>query len=126
MAGAYLEMILTGKDVEIITAPWTLFEPTPNSKVLASAVLDTFGTIFYLDPPAKHADVVKLMQAAGRTHPSGRYGFLTSDGRFLSRALARLVAVQAGQLISDPVKLAADPNLLRKVRSRLLLSSALW
>ena len=49
--------------------------------------------------PGRHHNVIRKMVEAGRPKPiSGKQGFVLSDGRFVGREEARVVAFEAGQL----------------------------
>jgi hypothetical protein len=69
--------------------------------VVAAAIkrIDT-GTVYTLDPPARHADVIRKMVSEGvaAIRPEAEQGFLLSDGRFARRRAAEHVAREAGQL----------------------------
>jgi len=68
--------------------------------VIASAIYDKSGFVFHVDPPGRHEDVIRHMLKIGKLTPScGIRGFLLSDGKFVSREEARVVAASAGQLL---------------------------
>jgi hypothetical protein len=72
--------------------------------VVAAAIkrIDT-GTVYTLEPPARHADVILKMAREGVSAltPDAEQGFLLSDGRFARRRAAEQVARVAGQLTGE-------------------------
>lgn len=57
--------------------------------------------------PGRHADVIAKMVRDGEDTTDGEFGFLLSDGRFVSRDEAARIALEAGQCRS----LSAPPYL---------------
>ena len=58
-----------------------------------------------LPRPARHGDIIRLMDDAGvrqRVTVKGAQGFLTDGGRFVDRREAWLIAEAAGQIIGTP------------------------
>jgi len=69
--------------------------------VACAAIRLDDGTIFSVERPGRHCDVIREIRAAGRADPVGgdRQGFLLSDGRFGRwRKAALAVALRAGQV----------------------------
>lgn len=73
------------------------------------------GIIYSLPRPFRHHDVMKVIWLeSGSSKIDGEQGFVTSDGRFVTREEARVIAEEAGQLLDC----ARD--------SDILLSEELW
>lgn len=53
-----------------------------------------------VDPPERHCDIIRAYaRATGNPLPAGSVqGFVTSDGRFVDRAEAAVIAFKAGQI----------------------------
>ena len=70
-------------------------------KVEAAAILGDDGRIYSEPRPARHHDVIAAarMSGYGGSVAGLRQGFVLSDGRFATRADARIVADKAGQII---------------------------
>lgn len=69
---------------------------------VVSAAIQYDGLIFSQPPPARHAHIVRSMQAVGLlkdVHVVREQGFLTSLGRYVSREEGADVARTAGQLV---------------------------
>lgn len=64
-------------------------------KIEAAAIIDkATGLIFTMERPSHHCDIVeRLPYRAG----SMRKGFITSEGRFVSRGKAFAIAIEADQ-----------------------------
>lgn len=69
-------------------------------RVVAAAIL-VDGKIHWSRPPARHPDLLKVIQASGIKEPADGYeqGFLLSDGSYADRSRAWEVAEAAGQLL---------------------------
>lgn len=75
--------------------------------VAAAAIRrDEDGSIWYVEPPGRHHDVIRLMRKVLGDRPYGRpitfsteQGFLLNDGSFVNRSKAKLVAINAKQLL---------------------------
>lgn len=65
-----------------------------------AAIRTDDGSIYYLDRPARHNDVIRFMRESGYTGLVGgeRQGFLLSNGMFVRRKPALGVARRAGQI----------------------------
>lgn len=73
-----------------------------SETIRASAVRTLDGTVF--EAPA-HFGAVQRANMAGKPWHDEDLGFVTSEGRFVTREQAELIALKAGQLkpdISDP------------------------
>lgn len=76
------------------------FSDMATLTVAAAAIIDDDGTVFSVPPPGRHHDVIALMASQGRPCPCIRQqGFVLSDGRYVNRKAAKLVAEKAGQLL---------------------------
>lgn len=70
-------------------------------RIVAAALLTPKGLPVMLPAPARHHDVVQAMRDANMTRETianSEQGFITSDGRFVSREEAFAIAVVACQL----------------------------
>lgn len=77
-----------------------------TERIIAAAV-EVEGITFSLPKPARHAQVLHSMDAAGFSEEMiamACQGFLTSEGRFVNRVLARQIAYRAGQEQLRPEK----------------------
>lgn len=69
-------------------------------RIECTAILNTDGKVFTIPRPGRHHDVIRLMVQAGCPKPiTGTQGFLASDGKFVEREPAKVIAQQAGQLL---------------------------
>ncbi len=74
----------------------------PPEKIVAAAIKSRRSDIiYYLDPPARHHDVIQIMPVVGSgpRRERGTQGFLTSSGRFVDRAEGLAIAIAANQII---------------------------
>lgn len=85
-------------------------------KVDCVAIRDDYGRVWSLPRPARHHTVIIDMHNKGfNGRLSGdRQGFLLTDGSFATRARAKEIATEAGQLING------------KTISNILTSEDLW
>jgi hypothetical protein len=64
------------------------------------------GKIHALPKPARHPNVIKMMVQLGYPTPIlGEQGFITSDGVFVNRLEAKVIAKAANQLLPRASKL---------------------
>lgn len=60
------------------------------------------GVLYWLDPPARHGDVMGAIEAKGIGGPYGAdpadQGFILSDGRYSRREWAGRIAIKSGQI----------------------------
>lgn len=56
------------------------------------------GEIFFVERPGRHHDVIRIIRETGYNGSVSQQGFLLSDGRFVNRKDALLVAISAGQV----------------------------
>jgi hypothetical protein len=69
-------------------------------RVVAAAIRDVDGEVFSVPPPGRHHNIIQLMCDKGRECSSLEcQGFLLSDGSFAQRKPAKVVAINAGQLL---------------------------
>lgn len=70
-------------------------------KIVCAAI--RFDLVFSLPRPNRHYDIMKSMETQGMFTPSFLehhvHGFLDSEGNFLTREEAAVVAIQARQLL---------------------------
>jgi hypothetical protein len=74
---------------------------SPGLSVVAVAI-EWNGLVFSAPKPARHDDLLRLMAECGADKVTARAsvpGFMTSDGHFLGRRQAKIVARNAGQLL---------------------------
>lgn len=87
--------------------------PRDFGRIVAAAIKQN-GMVCSMERPARHHDVIREMARAGIPIPIvGEQGFITSDGVFVGRRLAKLIAGRAGQIIGER-------------RSESLFSEDLW
>lgn len=82
---ARIENFLSAKAVEIIT-------------VDCAALLDDTGKVWSLPRPARHYQIIAKMRESGYTGPTHRQGFILSNGRYVTRAIAMQYAKEANQI----------------------------
>jgi hypothetical protein len=69
--------------------------------VVAAAIVGFDGKVYSVPKPGRHHDVIRMMVESGHPKPiTGEQGFLLSDGRFVDRESAKIVAINAGQLLA--------------------------
>lgn len=68
----------------------------PLEHIIRAAIRLPDGTLYSLPRPARHYQILDDMGVA--CCPLAVQGFLTSEGRFVCRKEARVVAEQAGQI----------------------------
>lgn len=77
-----------------------LLEVTRARRIVAAAIKHG-DMVCFVQRPGRHHHVIREMATAGIPIPIiGEQGFLTSDGVFVGRRLAKLIAHRAGQIIS--------------------------
>jgi hypothetical protein len=86
---------------------------------IVSAAVKLGDTVYALPKPARHADIMDIMQDVHDVldPEKGTRGFLTSYGKFVDRYLGRMVADREGQ---------QHPNGFPRPVGKLLFSSDLW
>lgn len=73
--------------------------------IVRSAIRDPDGTVYHLPQPARHHNVIRQMHDLGMHDPKkGEQGFITSEGLFVNRKEAKLIAVAADQLLERASK----------------------
>jgi hypothetical protein len=73
---------------------------TERLTIAKAAVRDSEGRVIALEQPARHHDVIWAMMNLGYPQPvRGEQGFMTSEGDFVDRRKARVIAASAGQLL---------------------------
>ena len=73
-------------------------------RIIAVAVRGYGGLVGVLFPPARHCHVMRLLcELNGQPGLNWEEGFLTDEGRFVSRREAYKIADAAGQIISGAV-----------------------
>ena len=80
--------------------------PSTVLTVACAAIKRQDGSIWFVERPQRHHDVIRLMAKTLGWSPGelrvtydATQGFLLSDGRFVNRKAAKLVAIKAGQLL---------------------------
>ena len=72
-------------------------------RVDRAAIRINDGTLFSVDRPGRHHDVIREIRESGYTGPVGgdRQGFILSNGNFVMRKAALRVAIKAGQVLRE-------------------------
>jgi hypothetical protein len=74
--------------------------PDDEGYIVAAAIKQG-NMICSVPKPGRHHDVIRGMARAGIPIPiDGEQGFLTSEGLFVGRKLAKDIALMAGQILS--------------------------
>jgi hypothetical protein len=77
-----------------------------NATISCAAIRAPDGKVYSVPKPGRHYHVILLMASLGMPTPiRGEQGFLLSDGRFVGREEAKLVAEAAGQMLPGRGKL---------------------
>lgn len=71
--------------------------PVSEEKIIASANVDTQGTLWCVLSPGRHHHCIAYMFENGMNEESQRQGFLTNHYRFVGREEARAMAIANGQ-----------------------------
>jgi hypothetical protein len=67
-------------------------------RVVRAAIRDSYGGVHSVPIPGRHNDVIKQMVEVGHQPPiKYEQGFVLSDGQFVRRKPAALIAIKAGQ-----------------------------
>ena len=75
-------------------------EPKVGDLIVAAAIKQG-KMVCFVAQPGRHHDVIRAMAAAGIPIPiNGEQGFLTNEGVFVGRKLAKVIATRAGQVLS--------------------------
>jgi hypothetical protein len=76
-----------------------------SESVVAAAIrMNENGLVLSLPRPARHHNVTMAAVSLGlEIVGEHEQGFLTSEGRFVRRAPARVLAKKAGQLTGEPI-----------------------
>lgn len=75
--------------------------PDDEGYIVAAAIKQG-NMICSVPKPGRHHDVIREMARAGIPIPiDGEQGFLTSEGLFVGRKLAKDIALMAGQVLSN-------------------------
>ena len=70
-----------------------------------AAIQDHDGKVYSVPRPGRHHDVIKIMVHEGIKIPiTGEQGFVLSNGNFVSRKAAKLIAINAHQLLERASK----------------------
>jgi hypothetical protein len=80
--------------------------PQSSLFVAAAAIKREDGSVWYVEPPERHHHVIQKMvkalnwkQGDPRVTLNSAQGFLLSDGSFVNRTRAKVVAIKAKQLL---------------------------
>lgn len=78
----------------------TVHDRSPPA-IIAAAILSHTAQVIALKKPARHSDVIEYMVYTLNEAPpiGGEQGFLTVDGRFVDRVVAKHCAVMNRQLL---------------------------
>lgn len=72
-----------------------------KKKKIVCAAIRAHGVVFHMPRPARHCDLIKAMAAIGVPTPingTSGGGFMTSEGKFVNRTTAKMIAYRAGQI----------------------------
>lgn len=70
-------------------------------RIIVAAAIKQDGMVCSVPRPGRHHHIIRQMATAGIPIPiTGEQGFLTSDGLFVGRKIARTIAEAAGQIAS--------------------------
>ena len=68
--------------------------------LIIAAAIRQGKMVCFVERPGRHHDVIRQMAAAGIPIPiNGEHGFITNEGVFVGRKLAKLIATRAGQML---------------------------
>lgn len=72
-----------------------------NNKIrIKSAAIYYNDKVYFLPRPNRHHDVLRFIhKETGDMSINGVQGFVLSDGKFVGREMAKIVAIRAGQLL---------------------------
>lgn len=71
-----------------------------EQRIVAAAIKQD-GMVCFVPQPGRHHDVIRAMARAGIPIPiKGEQGFVTDEGQFVSRRLARGIAEMASQIVN--------------------------
>jgi hypothetical protein len=79
-----------------------------NESVKAAAVKTHDGTVIAGPPGADHIAAAQMANQAGKTWDDEGLGFVTDDGKFVTRAEAEIIGMAHGQMKSD----ISDPGMV--------------
>lgn len=75
-----------------------------RTRRIVAAAIKHGKMVCFVPRPGRHGDVIRAMATAGIPIPiNGAQGFVTSDGLFVDRKRARLIAAHAEQIIKSCV-----------------------
>lgn len=72
-----------------------------SNKIECAAIMGFDGKVYSMPRPNRHHNIIAYM-ARDLGHPtpiSGKQGFVTTDGEFVDRRKAKLIAIENNQLI---------------------------
>jgi len=67
-------------------------------RIVRAAIREQFGGIHSVPIPGRHHDIIRNMREAGYVGSVYEKGFMLSDGQFVTRKAAKILAVKNGQL----------------------------
>jgi hypothetical protein len=69
-------------------------------RLIVAAAIRQDGMVCSVPRPGRHGDIIRKMAEAGISIPiNGEQGFLTSDGLFVDRVRAKMIAALAEQIM---------------------------
>lgn len=80
-------------------------QKTTQAESIAAAAIMQHGRLYTLPPPARHADIIRVIHHETGKPVGGDQGFVTDAGRFVGRKQAWRIANEAGQKI-EPISCA--------------------
>ena len=92
------------------------FDFSLNLRIKSAAIIGDDGKIYSAPRPARHHNIIAMMRTDGYIGSvSGhRQGFLLNDGSFVNREIGKIIAKNAGQIISG------------RTKSQILTSEDMW
>lgn len=74
---------------------------TEVGDIIVAAAIRQGKMVCFVERPGRHHDVIRQMATAGIPIPiNGEQGFITNEGVFVGRRLAKLIANRSGQLLA--------------------------
>lgn len=72
-------------------------------RVVAAAIIGSDGKVYQVPAPGRHHDVIRhMIHEKGHKKPvCGIQGFVLSNGEFIEREAAKIIANMAGQVIPN-------------------------
>jgi len=69
--------------------------------IQSAAIITKEGKVYTSPKPARHFNILQAMNKKGYPTTKVQRGFLTSEGKYVNRRQARVIAERANQLLPD-------------------------